>query len=146
MKTNWKDTIAVFSVVLSLAFVAYELRQNSNLMRGQARQSLAELNQEWLALMSQDSTFNSIWTKAWITEEALTPSEERRATFMMLLNIRRMENVYFQYHEGLVDESALHSYGIQGKIFKNKKVRFQKFWAEWKPAFDPSFVEFMESR
>lgn len=141
--SNWKDTIAVIGVIISLLFVAYEIRQNSNLMRGQARQSLAELNQEWLVLLSQDSTYNSIWGRA-MSDQELTESEEARATFMLVLHVRRAENVFFQYNEGLVDESALNSYGLQGA--GSRSERFQEFWEEWKVGFDPEFVEFYESR
>jgi len=141
---NWKDTIAILGVVISLLFVAFEIRQNSNLMRGQARQSLAELNQEWLILLSQDSTYNSIWTSA-MEDKELGPSEESRALFMMLLHVRRAENVFFQFNEGLVDESALSSYGMQFRSGLNSK-RFDKFWNEWKKGFDPDFVKFYESR
>ena len=103
--------MAIAGAILSLLFVAYEIRQNTQVARAQARHELAALNQQWLTLLSQDSTINSIFFKVWADMDAeLTESEMSRATAMMTLNLRRLENVYFQYSEGLVDEAALRSY------------------------------------
>jgi hypothetical protein len=67
---------------------------------------------------------------------------------MMVLQLRRLENVYFQYREGLVDESALSSYGLQA--FDRsllEQPRFREWWLEkgWRDAFDPGFVAFLEA-
>ncbi|HLE34231.1 MAG TPA: hypothetical protein VJB38_16625 [Bacteroidota bacterium] len=54
---EWKETVAIAGVILSLLFVAYEIRQNTQVARAQARHELAALNQQWPTLLSQ-STFN----------------------------------------------------------------------------------------
>ena len=67
---------------------------------------------------------------------------------MMVLQLRRLENVFFQFQEGLVDESALKSYGLQRVTsFTFEQPRFQAWWIErgWREAFHPDFVEFLES-
>ena len=125
---EWKETVAIAGVILSLLFVAYEIRQNTQVVRAQARHELAALNQQWPTLLSQDSTINSIFFKVWADMDAeLTESEMSRATAMMTLNLRRLENVYFQYSEGLVDEAALRSYGGQLSTLY-KSPRFKKYW------------------
>lgn len=45
--THWKELLAALGVVLSLIFVGYEIRQNTAVARGQARQELAALNQDF---------------------------------------------------------------------------------------------------
>ena len=125
---EWKETVAIAGVILSLLFVAYEIRQNTQVARAQARHELAALNQQWLTLLSQDSTINSIFLKVWADVDGeLTESEMSRATAMMTLNLRRLENVYFQYSERLVDEAALRSYGGQLSTLY-KSPRFKKYW------------------
>ena len=45
---EWKEAVAAAGVILSLLFVAYEIRQSTQVARAQARQELAALNQQWL--------------------------------------------------------------------------------------------------
>ena len=141
-----RETLGFLAVVASLVFVGIEIRQNTAVARGQARQDLAALNQEWLVLMGQDAEWNDIYNRAWRDEGELTELESRRATFMMLLNLRRMENVYLQYREGLVDESALSSYGLQGGGAIYRGPRFTAYWENGRNGFDPGFVEFFNQR
>ena len=139
--------LANIGVIVTLLFVGYEVSQNTRVARGEARQALADLNQEWLVLLSQDSEFNTLWNKVWLTHEELSPAEWSRGKFMMLLHLRRIENVYFHWDEGLVDESALHSYGLQrAEYFKTD--RFNQFWfvEDWRAGFDDDFVDFLEEK
>ena len=107
-----RETLGFLAVVTSLVFVGWEIRQNTAVARGQARQELTTLNQEWLVLMGQDAEWNDIWRRGWTDGEELSAMEASRSLFMMIMNLRRMENVYIQYEEGLVDVSALSSYGF----------------------------------
>lgn len=145
-RTEIRETLGLMAVVASLVFVGLEIRQNTAVARGQARQELAALNQEWLILQSTDSVFHHIFRKAWIEPDApLSPDEAARAAWAMRLNVRRLENVYFQFAEGLVGESALHSYGFQAApLFRS--ARFREFWLNEKGAFDPAFVRAFEGR
>jgi hypothetical protein len=144
---QWRELIAAVGVILSLLFVGFQIRQNTQVARGQTRQDLAALNQEWLVLQSQDSQFNAIWRKGWShsSTDLLSVSEQSRADWMMRLNLRRIENVFFQYSEGLVDESALNSYGLQAsKAFQS--TAFDKYWRSVRGGFDPHFVKFFETK
>lgn len=49
-RTELRETVGLVAVVASLVFVGLEIRQNTAVARGQARQNLADLNQEWLRL------------------------------------------------------------------------------------------------
>ena len=139
--------LANVGVIITLLFVGIEVSQNTRVARGEARQSLADLNQEWLVLLSQDGEFNAIWNKVWLTDDELSPAEWSRGVFMMTLHLRRIENVYFQWLENLVDDSALHSYGLQrAEYFETD--RFNQFWfvEDWRAGFDDRFVDFFEER
>jgi hypothetical protein len=69
------------------------------------------------------------------------------AAWSMRLNLRRLENAYFQFAEGLVDESALDSYGFQAAT-AFQTTRFRDFWIgrDERAAYDPGFVRFFEER
>ena len=146
---NWKVVREVggfLGVAGSLLFVGLEVRQNTAATRGQTRQELATLNQEWLTLLAADSAFSELYFRAWDNDGEVAPHERDRVEFMMVLEMRRLENVFFQYSEGLVDESALNSYGLQATDIT--RLRFQEWWVTrgWRDAFHPDFVSFLEGR
>jgi hypothetical protein len=154
---GWVEIVATVGVVVSLLFVGYEIRQNTSMARGQARQELAALNQEWLLTLGQDAEFATLWLKVWGGGEGsaenpevfaqLSDIEYQRAWYIMTMHLRRLENVYFQYREGLVDESALRSYGF-AHVELFRRPQFHYYWVETnsREGFDPDFVRFLEQR
>jgi hypothetical protein len=144
-----RETLAIVGVVASMVFVGVEIRQNTAATRGQTRQELAALNQDWLTLLTADREFADLFDRAWAKFGDVSPAEEARVEIMMVLQFRRLANVFFQFQEGLVDESALKSYGLQ-RITSSTfdQPRFQAWWIErgWRDAFHPEFVEFIETR
>ncbi len=104
------------------------------------------MNQAWLTLVTSDPEYSDLWYRAWVNDEDIEPDEEYRASMMMTQFMRRLENIYFQYTEGLVDDSALRSYGLQDAGIFMAKDRFQIWWVtqNWRDAFHPRFVAFLE--
>jgi hypothetical protein len=146
---NWKELVAVFGVILSLIFVGIEIRQNTRVARGETRTNLAALNQDWLFLVA-NSDEGEIYRRVWIAPESeeLTQAELSRANLLMIANLRRLENVYFQYEEGLVDESALESYGFRTNngLFGGGAFREWWFAEDNRSVFHPGFVSFFEDK
>jgi hypothetical protein len=139
-----RETVGIIGVIASLVFVGLEIRQNTTVARGQTRQDLAALNQEWLVLMSTDSAFASTFQKAWVEHNRdLSQHEVWRAHFGMRMHLRRLENVYLQFAEGLVDASALQSYGFQSELLF-RSATFRDFWSVEQSGFDPGFVRYLD--
>ena len=143
--SNWKELLAATGVILSMLFVGFEIDQNNRVARAQIRTDLAALNQEMLILNSTVPEYYELVTKS-DSGEALTVEEERRSFFIKTINMRRLENVYFQYKEGLLDEAGLNGYGmsIGARLFES--LDFLDFWANARLAYDLEFVEFIEAR
>ena len=139
-----RETLGFLAVVAGLVFVGVEIRQNNSLARGQARQALADMSQDWLLTITQDPEYYELWSRAWVACDELAGNEGSRATLMMIEQIRRIENVFFQYSEGLVDESALASYGGAREAPHFRCPRFSDFWDSWRDNFDGAFVEFFD--
>lgn len=143
-----RETVGVLGVVASLLFVGLEIRQSTAVARGQTRQDLEAMNQAWLTLITADPYYSDLWYRAWAIDGEIAPDEEYRAAMMMTQFMRRLENIHFQHAEGLVDDSALQSYGLQDIGLFFAKERFQDWWIEgqWRQRFHPDFVAFLEAQ
>ena len=146
---NWKEILAAAGVVFSLVFVGIEISQNTSATRGQTRTELAALNQEWLFHIAEpevSGTFSRLWVSD--DRENMDAGEITRAELLMISNLRRLENVYYQYAEGLVDESALDSYGFRNITPFFRGRAFNNWWysLDNRNLFHPQFVELFEAR
>ena len=140
-----REVVGVLSVVLSLLFVGWEIRQNTKVARGQTRVELTAMNNEFLERIRSDPEFSELWRTAWLDEAILDEAAEYRIEFMMMQYLRLLENVHLQYQEGLLDREALDSYGFLGfdDLFISHP-RFARIWEPRQASFDPAFVAFLE--
>lgn len=100
------EAISGFAVVVSLLYVAYELRTNTRTMRAtsaaQGQESVAELNQA----IAADGELADLIARAGEqgTMAALSPGEAFRVTLTLRALAQRYESIYFRYEAGLVEE------------------------------------------
>ncbi|MGB5165783.1 MAG: hypothetical protein WBN09_03895 [Woeseiaceae bacterium] len=143
-KRKWIDLLGAAGVVASLVFVGLEVRQNTAAVRGATYQAIA------------DSSLQQ--TQWWASNEALLQhtvrigdgalpadfsSEENlliRASFVM--TVRRIENLFVQVREGLVEEDAVLRFRPSKDYFQSPY--FREFWAGWRLDKEPEFREFFE--
>ena len=144
------EIIGVAAVVISLIFVGVELNQNTRASTSEARISLSNQALDWLELITTDELMHKLWTRGWqqgAPIEEFTEIERSKAGTLMRLNLRRLENVYLQYEQGVIDESAFDSYGFpRSDVQTYTSDRFRDYWNNSKDGFNLNFVEFFEAR
>ncbi len=141
-----RETIGFAAVVASLVFVGWEIRQNTAVASGEARQALAALQQDYLLTLAQDGELNEIF-REWSSAEPrdLSPSEQDRGSNVMIAWLRQLELIYIQYEQGLADASVLDSYGIASPAAFSGPL-FREAWTGWRSQFHPGFADFFEER
>jgi hypothetical protein len=141
-----RETLGFLAVVASLVFVGLEIQQNTAVARGQTRQELATSAQEWLTLRVTDPELSAAFDAYWIGDADVESIQSDRLQLMMRMFLVRVENVYLQYSEGLVDEAALNSYGLGATVYF-LRARFQDWWVGdgVRDDFDPGFVAFFDA-
>jgi len=143
---NWKEAaeiVGVIAIVLSLIFVAYELRQNTLMMRAQINQSRTEV-----AVSEQQATYNSDYIPDLIVKidsgEPLTEQEMLRYRTYLRAFLRNQDNAYWQFRQGLLDENIPRSirYGVREVIGK-RKIGIE-VWDGQKSTYTDEFVKFVD--
>ena len=69
--------------------------------------------------------------------------EQERLRFIYLFTVRRLENVWVQVNEGVVDQGAFERF--QPRVGYVGSRSFRDFWRAGKPAFSPDFVSHFEA-
>ena len=114
---DWLQVIATIGVIASIVFLGLELRQNSDLMRAQIYQARAEIIQETFTATQESEYVIPILLKLEQSEtdgasipdtvSLLTAEEKMRLSFYMNRQIRHLDNMYYQYELGLIDDEYI---------------------------------------
>ena len=136
--------IGTLAVIISLVYVAKQIRQNTNTIKLNSAQNLSHELRESLALLASDAELSGIHLRAMRDIDDLAPVEKFR--FYILLNniFRVYENAYYQYTQGTVDS------GVWAGIFGNMNVTkatsgYQAFWRERRMIFGEKFQDFYDT-
>ena len=132
------EIVAAIGVILSLVFVALQVRQNTAAVRAQTRQQLTDALTEFLIALST-TDLGELWGR-FIEGDTLTEREMNRVVPALVAAVRNLENVYLQTREGVIDESALSSYGWKGSRMYASDA-FAEWWLMNRDRFNPDFVQ-----
>ena len=143
---GWKEAVAALGVILSLLFVALELRQNTKAIQATVRNDLASASREWTLATATSPELAQARVK-WEAGDELTEAEFMMVQQLAVGLLRNAENVYLQVQNGSVDESALVGYGFRS-IPLLEADRFVVFWqgSGIREKYNPDFVAAFEAQ
>jgi hypothetical protein len=88
-------------VIVSLYYVAIQIRQNTRMMRAAAKQSLTESSQAVIFKLAEHS---DCWVKLVAGSEPATPDEDLRMELLVRAMLRGFEAQCYQNDAGLLEE------------------------------------------
>jgi hypothetical protein len=113
--------------IISVFFLWYQIRQHNRLTRASRTQSLVEISAPFLIQLSQDRKLAELWVNGAKTFEMMDEVEQFRYRQLLFLWLIYHENIYYQYHNGLVDEQLYQGWKIELQEFIRAK-RIGLFW------------------
>jgi hypothetical protein len=138
------DWLGAAGVVASLIFVGLEVRQNTAAVRGATYQSITDSSLQQVQWWADNEKL--LQHEVRIDDGALsgefTPEENLLIKVAFVSTIRRIENIYVQVREGLVEKDAILRFRPSNDYFETPY--FQEFWASWRLEVEPAFREFFE--
>jgi len=113
--------------ILSVFFIWYQIRQQNRLTRASHTQSLVEISAPFLIQLSQDRKLAELWVNGTKNYETMDEVEQFRYQQLLFWWLILHENIYHQYHNGLVDERLYQGWKIELQEFIQAK-RIDLFW------------------
>jgi hypothetical protein len=142
---NWVEVIGVAGVVASLVFVGLEIRQNTAAVKGATYQAISDSSLQharWFADNEMLLNFTvRIYEGAMLDD--FKPEENLVIFASYVMTIRRIENIYVQVREGLVEEEAILRFRPAAGYFDSPY--FREFWKGWRSNVEPEFLKYFES-
>ena len=140
---NWdavsavSQIVGVIVVVVTLIYLAAQVRQGNVFARLQARQRMIEQAESELYAQMADPSI----THANVKEGALSEDEQAKLSLFLISFLRQREWEWFLHQEGVIDSSVFHAYREVIAIHLGTP-RGRRWWERLgRRAFDPGFVD-----
>ena len=139
------ELVGAVAVIVTLCYVAVQIRQNTNAIVANARQGLLDAD---LGLIS-DFISHSVDPHLLRDGANLTPEDERRMIWLLIKALRIREFAWHQYKSGNLDEKSWQSYmaPVAGMFatqrskavlkFYTGSPEFAKMLADWLSTHEP---------
>ena len=142
MNRNRLELIGFISVIASLVFVGMEISQNTTAVRGATNQAISDQASELYLTIATDRNLAGLVKKLYddVPREAFGPIDDMQLFMTVMTGLRRVENIFLQLEDNILDERAFDRIGLS--FYRSKYGR--KIWEDNQQFFDQSFVPFFK--
>jgi len=137
------EFVGAIAVVVTLIYLAFQMRQNTNALKLNTAGSVTEELQENFSLLASNQELAEIFVTA-AQESTLQGAERVRFNTFTHNFVRVYENAFLQWRAGVIDPA--HWEGMARMMIDfTSMAAFQTYWQERKHWVSDDFREYMES-
>lgn len=146
MNLNWKglvEIVGILSVVGSLAFVALEIRQNTNAARSSTLQTVSEMSFDSTLAMVDNADLRDAWIAARsVRLTDLTEDQQLQLQWFVGALLRVQQNRFNQVKLGVIElDDAL---DMGGRAASYKSPVFAEIWATARDNYPEDFQAYID--
>jgi hypothetical protein len=98
------DFIGGVAVVITLIYLAVQIKQNTNVHASLIRQNFYDATQQMMLYGVESKEFMELFNRAWTTNESLTPTEQTQIWRQMQAMFMGYQGFFEQYKSGALPE------------------------------------------
>ena len=141
---NYAEIVGGIAVLISLLYVALEIRRNTRSSLSQtnmmAHESMANVSLE----IAKNEQLSSLFRRGLLDFDKLDTEEKFQFLALMTSLYRRFENVFYQNKKGLLEKELWKGYSHSMTAYMNTDGG-KAFWKYRKDNFSASFDAFLEA-
>ena len=132
------EILAAVGVIISLIYLAAQVRQSNVVARTQARQSWIQLAQnELFKFVDHPAVFDAF------SSESPSREDKVRVIYWVLASLRQREFEWFQHKDGVIDDDHFRAYSAVITVILGTP-RTRKLWTKVRYQFDPGFATYVD--
>ena len=135
--------IAAISVILTVVYLAIQIRQNTHATHSQTYHLATSALAEMAGIIGSNKELARIFRIGMMNPGELDEDESAQFGYLGISLFRRFENVFFQYKSGMIDEDFWNGHRDNILWFFHRPG-MQFWWKDRKFAFSRSFREFLD--
>jgi hypothetical protein len=138
------DFIGGIGVIVTLVYLAMQIRQNTRSVRAASAQQVLSGAAEFLEHVSADPILADLFTRGGAHPDSLSPAERARQGLLLMALYRRYESVYRQHERGTVASEDWAGLRVSMSTMSRRPFA-RAWWPETAPLFSPGFRSFIDS-
>jgi hypothetical protein len=141
---NWEaigatgEVLGSIAVVVTLAYLAIQIRQNTQSNRTAAIQTMAAQDSSWLSGVAQDGELSEILGRGWRDFAGLAPVEQGRFAALMSQVCRQYDSQLHLWRDGAIPE-GLWTASLNTLRFVHAQTGFRQWWTSAKQLYSADF-------
>ena len=146
------EVLSAVAVLLGLAFVGFELRQNTAAVEASTRQSTSDASVAWLLAIASDPELAHLWGIASQEPQELSDTKAVQLHLLVRSQWIRFQNAYLQWKSGTFGDDDWNNYlgficrtRTQAQSNANSANLRVATWDDHKGVLDKQFVDFVEN-
>ena len=137
------EIVGALAVVSTLAYLAVQIRQSSNVAQGQMEMTSSQATAEWMNGISADRELVAVWRKG-VAGAPLNANEAWQYIFINAEWFYLCQGCFYQRQRGLISESAWETLcGTLVGLLEDELIG--PWWDSGTASFDPTFREAIET-
>ncbi len=141
---NLGEFVSGLAVVISLLYLAVQIRQNTRSLRAGAHQSITSHIAELNRTIVENAEVARLMEVGLRDLMALSPEDRRRFNAYNSARFRHYDNLYYQYRAGTLEESQWS--GLRNLLrFHLSQPGIVRWWEEARAFYSPDFVAYVAS-
>jgi len=147
---NWEalgavgEAVGGTGVVLTLLYLAIQVRQHTAEMRSQASESVAGNLREWLRPMIEDPELSRIFRTGAEGWERFPPDDKARFFHMTFVWLKTIEAAHYQFTRGRLDPEVWRGWeAVVTSYLRGPGIR--AYWAQRRYGFSLAFRAYVDS-
>lgn len=106
------EIVGAIAVVLTLIYLAVQVRQSTRTTQAISIQAASSLDQEFLLTIGSDAARAQLWAAYLLTPATLSDEQQLQGAYLMASFVRRLENIYLQKRLGALSKEGWQSRGL----------------------------------
>jgi hypothetical protein len=142
---NYGEFVGAIAVVVTLGYLAFQIRQNTRQLRGEAVLSVNEAAAYTLRAVRDDPELLSLCVRANARWDSIGPREQARVHLYNSEQMSYCESAYNLWMQGALDEATyLSRENVIVSVLTNPGA--ESWWNDWKHIFMPGFQQRIDDR
>ena len=137
------EIISAIAVVLTLIYLAIQLRTNTNAVKTNTWQAIQDAEQRFDELLSSDRGLADLWLKGQADPEALDESEQLQFYLICKQLLDQFQTHHYHYEKGMIDEDLWNSWEVTFIDDLEKWPGYAEVVRERLPLLRASFAQFV---
>ena len=138
------EIVGALAVVLSLVYLAVQVRENTRALRRAATGEAVAAVREWSHRLIDNPSINQLFRKGLEGMENLSADERARFVALLFNFFKTFEHLHYQYAEGGLDPEVWVGWEHVGRAYLTTSGG-QQLYGERRQCFNPKFQDWLDA-